>query len=197
MNGKTHQLIGFTSSLAFATVIYSTSNVSLSICATIIVGSCLGSYIPDMDHPGSTLGRKIGIISHPINLLSKLFASIHKKTKGKISLKLSEIFAHRGIFHAPIFWIVIMGLLFWKIPLLISVEAVRNAIIGMLTGVGIGIGMHLFADMFNPTGIPILMPIFNKKLSLGRIVTGSKNEWVVLVFCLLIIACNVAFIFLQ
>lgn len=197
MNGKTHQLIGFTSSLAFATVMYSTNNGSLPICATVIAGSCLGSYIPDMDHPGSTLGRKIGIISHPINLLSKLFASIHKKTKGKISLKLSEIFAHRGIFHAPIFWCVIMGLLFWKLPFLTNITTVHNAILGILTGISIGIGMHLFADMFNPTGIPILMPIYNKKLSLGKIVTGSKKEWAVLVLCLLVIVCNIAFIFLQ
>ena len=197
MNGKTHQLIGFTSSLAFATIVHNTNNVSLPICAAIIAGSCLGSYIPDMDHPGSTLGRKICIISHPINLLSRVFLSIHKKTKWKIFLKLSEIFAHRGIFHAPIFWVAVIGLIFWKLRLLTNVTIMNSAILGILTGVSIGIGMHLFADMFNPTGIPILMPIVNKKISLGKIVTGSKSEWGVIAFCSFIVACNIAFIFLK
>lgn len=195
MNGKTHQLIGFTSSLAISTVVYQIGFVSLPVCATMIAGSCLGSYIPDMDHPGSTLGRKIGIISRPINLLSRLFMSVHNKTKGKISLKLGEIFAHRGIFHAPIFWTIIMGLLFWWLPGLTEIAIVSRSIFGILIGISIGIGMHLIADMFNPTGIPILMPIVNKKVSLGKIVTGSKKEWVVIAGCVLIIIGNIIYIF--
>lgn len=194
MNGKTHQLMGFASSLAVSTIGHQMGVMPLPICAAVIAGSCLGSYVPDMDHPGSTLGRRIAIISHPINLLSKMFMAIHKKTKGKISLKLGELFAHRGIFHAPLFWAVVMTALTMYLPGISNNDAVSGMILGILIGISIGIGMHLFADMFNPTGIPLFAPFWNKKFRLGRIVTGSKAEWLVLGVCAVFVVCNVVYI---
>jgi membrane-bound metal-dependent hydrolase YbcI (DUF457 family) len=55
---------------------------------------------------------------------------------------------------------------------------------GFVTGTFIGIGLHILADMFNPTGIPVFMPIANKKISIGNMRTGSKEESVLRFFML-------------
>ena len=194
MNGKTHQLIGATTSIVASTVAIQLGLVELTVCVTMVAGSCLGSYIPDMDHPGSTLGKKIAIISHPINLLSRMFLAIHGKTKGKISLWFGELFAHRGLFHSPLFWIAIMATMFLCVLPLLTVPLVYQLVAGILVGLSIGIGMHLIADMFNPTGIPLLIPFSMRKTSIGKIVTGSRKEWGVIAICSIILVADMAFI---
>lgn len=183
MTGKTHQIIGATASIIISSIAIQTGHLNLPMAFTVVAGSSLGSFIPDMDHTGSTLGKKIAIISHPVNLLSKMFLNLHKKTKSKICLKIGEIFAHRGIFHAPIFWAILILLAQFGTSS-ISNDIVRTPLLGILTGIAIGIFMHLFADMFNPTGVPLLMPILNRKISIGNITTGSWKENLILISCI-------------
>lgn len=189
-------MIGFTASVLVSTVaLHTNAGVSIPFCIAMTAGSCLGSYIPDMDHPGSKLGRKIAIISHPINLISRAFKSVHKKTKGKVSLWFSELFGHRGLFHAPLFWGIIMAILLNWIPSLFLFAPAANLSFAILVGISLGIGMHLLADMFNPTGIPIFAPFTFYKIHLGKLVTGSGAEWFVVGGCALVLIINTAIVF--
>ena len=177
MNGKTHQLVGMTGSLLVSAALLNFNVCTIYECAAIVGMGAIGSYIPDIDHTGSVVGKKVSILSYPIRWTSYLFRWLHKKTDVKLFKKISEMFAHRGIFHAPILWAIGFLLAFLLIPPLVTdaiiVGFVKAGIIGLFTG----IFLHIGADMLNPTGVPILMPIINKKISIGKIVTGSRGEF--------------------
>ena len=195
MNGKTHQLVGLTGSVLVATALYKTG---LGIPASIatIAFSTLGSYAPDRDHTGSTAGKKMALVSYPISGLCKLFAWMHRKTKIKLFKHISEMFQHRGIFHAPLFWLAIFIPLLIFVPPAITYESIRQLAIGGIIGFATGVALHLAADMLNPTGIPLFMPISNKKFRLARIVTGSRAEtgFKIVVILTLLISCLIGFI---
>lgn len=192
MNGKTHQLVGLTGAVLASTFMIKSGNFAAYDCIATIAMSSVGSLLPDIDHTGSTVGKRMAILSYPIKGLSKMFSFFYNKTKWKIFDKISEMFSHRGIFHSPLFWALIFIPMFLFIPPAIAVEWIRPLVVAGIIGLAVGVGLHMFADMLNPTGIPLLMPIFNHKFSIGKIVTGSKAEIVfkvVVIFAFLISCC--------
>lgn len=194
MNGKTHQLVGLTGSVLTSAILYKVGIFDVPASLAAIAMSSIGSYIPDIDHVGSKAGKKVPILSYPIKGLSSLCSWLYKKTGCKIFNRIGEWFEHRGIFHAPLFWMLIFVPLFIFIPPLIVHEVVQHMIVGGLLGLALGVVLHLFADMLNPTGIPLLMPIIHKKFRLAKIVTGSKAElgFKVLMILLLFISIGLA-----
>jgi inner membrane protein len=178
MNGKTHQLVGITGGFLTSAILVRSGSFEIADAAAAIVGSSIGSYIPDVDHIFSVAGRKAFFLSWPILGLHKLFKWIYSKTKIKFFKKLSDMFNHRGIFHAPLFWTVIFLPLFFLATSLIKDEFIKNTLVGFLFGNFIGVFLHLFADMLNPTGIPIFMPFHDKKYRLAQIRTGSWGEFI-------------------
>jgi len=85
---------------------------------------------------------------------------------GVISKGINSVFGHRGLFHSPLLYLVIGFLLMNKVPYMI------------LLGALVGVGSHLFLDMFNSTGIPVLYPLSKSKISVAKIKTRSFGEGV-------------------
>lgn len=193
MNGKTHQLVGLTGSILTSAILYKIGVFDIPASLATVAMSSIGSYIPDIDHVGSKAGKKVPILSYPIKGLSSLFSWLYKKTRCKVFDRISEWFEHRGIFHAPLFWMLIFIPLFIFIPPLITHELVQHMVIGGLFGLALGVVLHLLADMLNPTGIPLFMPIIHTKFRLARIVTGSKAELVFKVLMLLLLFVSIGF----
>ena len=81
MNGKTHQIVGITLGVVTSTVLHKTTGMSLFNAIPIIACSSAGSYMPDIDHVGSKLGKKLPILSWPISGMAKLFNWLYKSTK--------------------------------------------------------------------------------------------------------------------
>lgn len=103
----------------------------------------LGSLLPDLDHPGSILGRLFRIISLP----------------------LSKLCGHRGFTHSLL---AFCGLaILWETQITprwdISADIFHALLLGYLS--------HLIADILTPSGVPLLwplkarfaLPILNKK----------------------------------
>jgi len=86
-------------------------------------------------------------IDHPYSLISKTLGY-------HIPLK------HREAMHSPFILLIISGILYLTAP-------------SFIPAVLLGFGSHLFLDMFNPTGIPILIPFTHKKFRIARIYSGS------------------------
>lgn len=171
-----------------------TGTYNVAECLSLLALSSVGSYVPDIDHTGSVAGKRVALFSYPIRWISKLFSWLYRKTKLRLFDKISEMFAHRGIFHAPIFWAAVFIPLFVFVPPLIVHSFARGLVEAGIIGLLIGVSLHMLADMLNPTGIPLFMPLFNHKFSIGKIVTGSKAEFVFKVIMLLvfIMACGLA-----
>ncbi len=83
MMARTHLLFGG------ALTLFATSQHILPTEPLIYVAGLLGSLLPDIDHPKSTLGRRVPFISIP----------------------LAKLFGHRGITHSAL--IVIAALTLW------------------------------------------------------------------------------------
>ena len=107
----------------------------------------IGGVIPDLDHRKSKVTQKTGLLG---------FFSSH-------------LLKHRGILHTPIIYIILSAILtlsFEDSPMIHA--AIFGAFVGELS--------HLFLDMLNQSGIPLLWPITRKRISLLPIQTGGKMD---------------------
>lgn len=140
----------------------------------VIAGSIAGALCPDIDHPGSFLGRRVFFISKPMAAAAK--ACLKKSKRAKTSKSkifwgnMAHLFAHRGLFHMLFLYLFLMGCSWLLIePPLIKILA---------TAMCIGCISHIFADMFNPSGIAILQPFCWKRFSFANIQVRSGAEFV-------------------
>lgn len=114
----------------------------------------LGALLPDVDHPESTVGKKIQIISYPLSL----------------------VFGHRGITHSlcAVFAMLWLGYYFSAISV--------NEELAIIPCIALGYLSHLFADSLTPQGIRPFYP--SKKRFCIPIVQNGLIEVVVYVLIL-------------
>lgn len=115
-----------------------------------LVTAAFGSYLPDIDMERTHMGSQHKITSKVVN-----------KVGG----------GHRGITHTllvPAIIALLMYLIGTKLYIPFITASFANIVISglmsILFGVEYGYCMHIFADMFNGKGCPILWPIVRKKI---------------------------------
>lgn len=81
---RTHLVFGFLFGLLISSI-FNVGNIYLFMLFVLFAAG-----LPDIDHPGSKYGRKLGIISRIINL----------------------VVGHRGIVHS-LFFALLFGIIFW------------------------------------------------------------------------------------
>lgn len=143
MNYKTHIVGGV---LAGTLILSKVEPIVLPIG---IAFAGLGALIPDLDHQGSYLGRRMKITSRVLSTLG-----------------------HRGLTHSPIILSIVFALLY---ALLNSIPFSKEIFLGLY----IGSLSHIFLDMFNSMGVPLFSPIFGRYVSFGRIKVNSMSETVI------------------
>lgn len=148
MNKTTH-LLGGAVVLGLTTQILPASGAELpSVLTTLtlpMAATCLfGSLFPDIDTPRSKLGHLIKPISTVIGATC----------------------GHRGVFHAPTFYMALLALIWLLGPPLAH---------PLVLGFGLGVTSHLILDMFNAQGIPALWPA-KTRLSLATVKVGGATE---------------------
>lgn len=121
--------------------------------ACLIMGGIIGGIFPDIDNPKSHFGQ----LTKPIStLIGKVGESV-----GKTGTH------HRGIFHDFSIYLAGLILSYFYCPYLL--------------GFFLGAMTHLFLDMFNPMGIPVLFGI--SKIHLGKVRSDSKAAiWLTVIF---------------
>lgn len=111
----------------------------------IVMGSLIGSVIPDIDNASSYIAKLTFPLGTPFTAAQKLMRK--------------EKWEHRGIMHDGFIYLVgIVLSYFYFTPLL-------GFFLGALT--------HILLDMFNPAGIPFCFGV--KRLRLAKIPSGSKE----------------------
>lgn len=118
----------------------------------------VGGLLPDIDHPKSKISNTL----RPVNTLISLF------------------FSHRGFFHTPILYLCLAILFAWKRPMSEHISLLMCCLFA-------GILSHLFLDLLNPGGIPLLFPVSSKRFHLAKIRTGGTGEIVVRVLLVILI----------
>lgn len=156
MKGKTHKVGGFCSGAIVTTLLlkppYTPDKIFLA--GVLISGAIFGSLIPDIDHPESTIGKKVKLISNFIH----------------------NVFGHRGMTHAPIIHILTTTVL-----LLIGnglLDYPKLIYLCFVIGLCIGGLSHLLLDSMTVSGIPLFYPFSKNKYRISKLTTG-KSEHIV------------------
>jgi inner membrane protein len=105
------------------------------------VSAMIGSALPDIDQPTSTVGKTLPVVSR----------------------LMCGAFGHRGFCHSALF----LALFYWL------VAAVLPSMKFYAFMLCLGAASHLFFDMFNRPGVPLLWP-FKIRFRLAKIKTESK-----------------------
>lgn len=151
MIARTHVMIGFTYGMALLPVVERGEYTPLQF-VLLTSGLVIGSLLPDIDHPQSTISRKL-------------------PPAGWIA---SKLVSHRGFFHSILgcvilFWLMVLPVGFFK-ELFQSDDPFH-----MAAGLTIGYMFHIFADMFTVSGVRLLFP-FRWNIGLGVFKTGGTRE---------------------
>lgn len=161
MRGRTHIVAGAVAWVAFA----GASGGHYSAWSPVLMGSAvIGSLLPDIDHPGSVIGKKI----LPVSLL------------------LSGIFGHRGITHSLL---AVIGL---TVGIILLMKENPGGIDGAAIAVAAATGYlsHLLLDWLTPSGIPLLYPAQRMFRAPVTIQTGGAGEVLFAVVILLTMLAN-------
>ncbi len=176
MTGKTHRIGGIVAGVAFIKL---SGQDNLDIVASVITGSVLGSLLPDIDHPKSTISRKLWFVSWPLVILRAAIRQTASTLPKSEEKKIDGIIGHRGITHSLLACISIgcafLGLGFiMRDSLGTHYETYTSLILSLL----LGMISHLFLDFFS-NGIPLFCPVTNKRFGFKWIKTGSIAEYFV------------------
>lgn len=151
MNGPTHMMGGAVCALAYTTVTstYIITKKEDILPFTLFMGAAItGALIPDIDHKRSKVSNKNKVLSFFVRLF----------------------FEHRGFTHSPLFALMV-ALVLTSISKIYSFPYSFPIILGIT----IGIVSHIFLDMINPKGVPLLFPI-RQKFGIGLVKTGHISE---------------------
>ncbi len=152
MNGNCHFVFGASIGAALAMNVDLISTPFPNITATpetatlLVLGGLIGSIFPDIDNPNSYIGKLTTPVSTVIGHISEAF--------GKTGSH------HRGVLH--------------DLSVYVAGLVLSYMYFSPLIGFFIGCLSHLFLDMFNPMGIPVLFGV--SKIHLGKIKSGSKES---------------------
>lgn len=169
MLAPTHGVFG----LFVTLIILAVFGVQSGLHISVLLAGVLGSLMPDIDLPRSTLGRLFPFISHP----------------------LERHFGHRTITHSFLGWII-ATVIFMIITiagsfLIPSNQASWMGILRYPLAFSMGYLSHLLLDMMNPAGVPLFWPnpgydVFPKNPKL-RPAAGSFAEAVIFIVLLFLL----------
>ena len=201
MTGRTHYQFGIVTGMTAVLILgLNPQNVAGAELITLIsvAGSGVGSILPDCDIRTSKAGKIYKKISNVILLVGCFCLGISVMSAfydSEFIRGMSAVFTvlgtgcvlfyagmrsvkHRGFTHGIIIPLLLCALYFFLIHMQYRMSRELSIIaLSFLFGVILGYVSHLFADMFNPKGVPVFYPA-GFKLSLMKIPTRSKAECV-------------------
>ena len=161
MNGGAHKIIGVSTLIALTAACVPSLVISgMTIYPSVgIPAAYTGAVLADIDLTTSAMGRK-----HP---------------------HITKLFTHRGFTHTGI---VVLGLaLVVKSMAKLQGNPFTSIAQSLVFGLVISYGSHIFADMFNGKGVPLLWPICRRKISIFDISLKHEMAFVGMYILLLMI----------
>lgn len=136
-----------------------------------LVSATLGSYMPDIDMQTTHAGQQ-----------HKIASKVVSKVGG----------GHRGITHTLLIPLIVLVLMLFVSSFLADFRYLNLIASSVLFGFEYGYVMHLFADMFNGKGIPLLWPISPSKIHIMDLPSSGFVPWL---FTAVILGIQALFVF--
>lgn len=128
------------------------SQLGLLNIGALTAGLALGSGLPDIDHHNSLLAQKL----KPIGWIA------------------GKCFSHRGFTHSAAFlFLLYLGLKFGEKHIWLDYISYY---IYFSKGLMFGTAVHIAMDMFIGNGVKLLAPIYDGKIGILKIKSGSNGE---------------------
>lgn len=167
MTAATHRIGG--AAMGLGLVVYTHANATDG--ALIVGASILGSILPDIDNPHSSISYKWRGISWIVTISQMLIRGISHLFPKKQAAYIRSLIGHRGLTHslAPVMVLAAIGVLCspWA-----GHKQIGYYIASGLAG---GILSHIAFDML-AGGAPLFMPFSTKRICLAHIKTGGIAE---------------------
>lgn len=160
MRYQTHVI----SSVAAAVLCNQVGDLPLSI--GILGGVAVGSLLPDIDEPGSYIGRR-----------ARGLSDVTKR-----------VFGHRGFTHSLLaVLLVFIPAMLTANPNWIGIEAswLNRVFYPIFFGLGLGYLFHILGDMFSKAGVPLFLPFSKIKIKVYLYKTGGTREMIIRYGCVL------------
>ena len=174
MIAPTHAIYG----PAIALIILAVFGVEASFHWTVISCAILGSILPDIDRPTSTIGRLVPWISKPLErhyghraVTHSFLGTVVAATGFLLILSISATLIQK---------VLLDSISFANLPLsLVSLTFTFTDVLRLTAAFTLGYGSHIVLDMLTPRGVELLWPnpnrhvLFKDKL---QVETASKGE---------------------
>lgn len=139
MTDKTHQLIGLTLATVGVTVFHASQSFTWPVVGAVVIGSTVGSIIPDIDQPTARIWRTIPLGGRTIGRIASFSLGGHRH--------LSHSLVGGGLFYLLLLTIIrAVPHWGWFDPTILIQSAM------------IGFAGHLAADAVTVEGIPLFWP---------------------------------------
>lgn len=152
MKGKNHLIAGAVTTTCITASAFIEGTHEIVPIAVMASMTMLGSMFPDIDTRTSKISKKAKVTS----------------------LVISKLFGHRGLMHSPI----LAAVVYLLCTSFLSTSPYACVYIGFLAGVL----THLACDIMTKGGIPIFYPWDRVRFSVGIFPSGSKLEFIFLIF---------------
>ena len=163
MNGNVHAAYGLVS-MAGLILEYQTSFEVCGVKIIPVIAICsvaAGSYAPDVDLARSHAGNKHKITSKVVSTVGG---------------------GHRGwVTHSLLVPAILAATIFVLSTTLAQYGAILQVALSLLFGFGFGWVAHVWLDLFNGKGCPILWPLSTSKISIMDLPSTGKIPWAFIV----------------
>ncbi len=160
MKGGSHLILGIAGAALVHTHVQPLAATPLDY-ALVFGAAAIGSLLPDIDHPNSTITNGLGCVG-------ALLSGVARFVGG-----------HRGVTHMLLTWFVVS----WLVLFAMAIYVRGNA--GIAIAFSVAYLLHLLADAITVEGVPLFAPLYSKRVCLlpGAIAirTGSFVEYLLLV----------------
>lgn len=169
MMAATHRLGGLAAGVAMAGLL----QADLYETGIVVAGAVLGSLLPDIDNPHSSISRRWQLTSFFITLGQGIIRLFSKLLPRKQAGYIKSMIGHRGITHS------LMAVCLLPVPVILLGRASGYLNAGIYGAVGIAAGIlsHILFDML-AGGAPLFMPFTTKRIVIAKIKTGGLLEWI-------------------
>lgn len=180
MTAATHRLGGAAAGMALSAWL----PVNIAEGMLLVGMAVLGSIIPDIDNPHSSISYKWRGVSWIVTISQTLIHGVSHLFPKKQAAYIRSLIGHRGFTHS-LFSVAILtaGSLSWS-------AWAGLAQVGYYMAVGLAGGMlsHIVFDML-AGGVPLLIPFSTKRICLSHIKTGGVGEWIFRFNFILVLIC--------
>lgn len=168
MQGKVHVAMGV---LAVSTLIikyptgFEVAGVNI-LPELALLTVAAGSYAPDIDMGTTHAGKK-------------------HATASKVVSKVGG--GHRGITHTLLVPALLTALTVFCFNYLEAYKNLAMIVCSTISGFLIGWVMHIYADLFNGKGVPLLWPLVKSKIHIADLPSSGVGPWIFVVIHVIIL----------